>query len=484
MKRVLAFLLILASAAHGQRLDLEADWSQPGKTYNISVPQGDTRTWRVYLYQDNVAATMSSTNWLPEIQYRRFQDPGSVSSYVTTGSHVTTNYAEVSIPENFWAFPVKDWYMEFGLRSTESTNQYLRLFSGTLDVIPSGVGVSNIFVVGTNWFWATEQDPGLVTHLAATNPHSISITSTGATVTVTTNGAAFNLEAAGSTDDQTASEVAFTPAGDIAATNVQAAVEELDTEKFATADAGALASEDWPASDGQEYVAKNGAWAVKTGSGDASGWSGYAATQTVNMASFGATNVGTVYWADDGDMTYWSNPTEGHSLREITGDLTLSAGIFNLDLDGGSVTIKGNTPVTTADSGTVTSNMINWTTMPSGLQDGDDEGGGGAATNQHALSASGVSGTWTIDYDAGIVQEYTITNTVTNVTVSGATASEFAELTIVVNNPSLYAVTWPTSNWYWVEGEAPSMTTNGWDVFSMWSHSNKTWIGRSGGSAQ
>ena len=33
------------------------------------------------------------------------------------------------------------------------------------------------------------------------------------------------------TDDQTAAEVPFTPAGGIAATNVQTALEELDTEK-------------------------------------------------------------------------------------------------------------------------------------------------------------------------------------------------------------------------------------------------------------
>ena len=34
-------------------------------------------------------------------------------------------------------------------------------------------------------------------------------------------------------DDQTAAEVAFTPAGNIAASDVQAALEELDTEKAA-----------------------------------------------------------------------------------------------------------------------------------------------------------------------------------------------------------------------------------------------------------
>lgn len=39
--------------------------------------------------------------------------------------------------------------------------------------------------------------------------------------------------ATGGTDDQTATEVPFTPAGTIAATDVQAAIEELDTEKEA-----------------------------------------------------------------------------------------------------------------------------------------------------------------------------------------------------------------------------------------------------------
>lgn len=38
----------------------------------------------------------------------------------------------------------------------------------------------------------------------------------------------------GGTDDQTAAEVPFTPAGNIAATNVQAAIQELDSEKAAT----------------------------------------------------------------------------------------------------------------------------------------------------------------------------------------------------------------------------------------------------------
>ena len=40
--------------------------------------------------------------------------------------------------------------------------------------------------------------------------------------------------AGGGTDDQTAAEVPFTPAGNIAATNTQAAIEELDSEKTAT----------------------------------------------------------------------------------------------------------------------------------------------------------------------------------------------------------------------------------------------------------
>ncbi|MCF8226920.1 MAG: hypothetical protein K9J30_13670, partial [Bacteroidales bacterium] len=43
------------------------------------------------------------------------------------------------------------------------------------------------------------------------------------------------LEAGGSTDDQTAAEVSFTAAGNIVATDVQAAIEELDAEKLALA---------------------------------------------------------------------------------------------------------------------------------------------------------------------------------------------------------------------------------------------------------
>ena len=45
-------------------------------------------------------------------------------------------------------------------------------------------------------------------------------------------GAVLGGSSAGGTDDQTAAEVPFTPAGDIAATNVQAAIEELDAEKL------------------------------------------------------------------------------------------------------------------------------------------------------------------------------------------------------------------------------------------------------------
>ena len=57
----------------------------------------------------------------------------------------------------------------------------------------------------------------------------------------------------GGSDDQVAAEVPFTPTGDIAATDVQAAIEELDSEKAASihqhslsaiTDAGALAAED------------------------------------------------------------------------------------------------------------------------------------------------------------------------------------------------------------------------------------------------
>jgi len=111
-------------------------------------------------------------------------------------------------------------------------------------------------------------------------------------------------------------------------------------------------------------------------------------------------------------------------------------------------------------------------------------GGGSSATNQHALSASNVAGTWTIDYDAGAFQRVNITGEVTNVTVTGAAAAEFAELTLVVANPSVYPITWPTSNWFWMEGTAPKSTTNGWDVYTLWTYSNVTWIGRAGGSDQ
>lgn len=58
----------------------------------------------------------------------------------------------------------------------------------------------------------------------------------GTNVTVTPNDTTNTLTIAasgggGGTDDQTAAEVPFTPAGNLAATNVQAALEELDTEK-------------------------------------------------------------------------------------------------------------------------------------------------------------------------------------------------------------------------------------------------------------
>jgi len=107
-----------------------------------------------------------------------------------------------------------------------------------------------------------------------------------------------------------------------------------------------------------------------------------------------------------------------------------------------------------------------------------------AATNQRGLSVSDVSGTWTVNYDAGSYQRANITGAVTNVTVTGAAAAEFAELTLVVANPSVYSISWPTSNWYWMEGTAPESTTNGWDIYSLWTYSNVTWIGRAGGSDQ
>lgn len=66
---------------------------------------------------------------------------------------------------------------------------------------------------------------------------------------------------------------------------------------------GALAGEDWPTSDGQEYIAKNGAWAVKTdGSGGTapgsyiSGcWVTFADTNTVTIAEGDGYCAGTYY---------------------------------------------------------------------------------------------------------------------------------------------------------------------------------------------
>jgi hypothetical protein len=103
-----------------------------------------------------------------------------------------------------------------------------------------------------------------------------------------------------------------------------------------------MAFEDWPASDGEEYVAKNGAWAVKTDS-DATD---HTALSNLAITSSGHTGTATRLWGADGsgaaseiDYSGWdTDASDDVSLGTVTNIVTAAIAIQQTPIELTSAT--------------------------------------------------------------------------------------------------------------------------------------------------
>lgn len=101
---------------------------------------------------------------------------------------------------------------------------------------PVFTGGVDLLISGTSRYLNFNSDTGETGYGLRDNSGTIEYKNSGGSWTAISAGGG------GGTDDQVAAEVPFTPAGNIAATDVQAALEELDSEKAATASLATVAT--------------------------------------------------------------------------------------------------------------------------------------------------------------------------------------------------------------------------------------------------
>lgn len=150
-------------------------------------------------------------------------------------------------------------------------------------------------------------------------------------------------------DDQTAAEVDYTPSGGLAATDVQAAIDELESEKAATSSLGALATLDEVTvglidasgtPDSTTYLRGDGTWQTPAGGGGG----GFQVDHVQARRTAGALTLNSTSWADVDtglDLTL-TGVSAGHVIAaSISGRLGNQSVFVMLDM----VTVVGGSPV-------------------------------------------------------------------------------------------------------------------------------------------
>lgn len=153
----------------------------------------------------------------------------------------------------------------------------------------------------------------------------------------------------GGTDDQTASEVPFTPAGTISSTNVQDAIEELGTEKASNSGIVHLAGPETITGvktfNTQTYFTTSILLRQNVGGGNIPSPIAFAPT-TNDMFSV-AENTNSSFWMR-GDYLNWKNPTQLDSGARFTQDNT-GIRTYTLPDASGGVLISDTSEITGSD---------------------------------------------------------------------------------------------------------------------------------------
>lgn len=160
-----------------------------------------------------------------------FTDSGNIFS----GKYLQLAHSALAVDNgatNFWVDMTDNAYRTITATNDiffQATTNRAAIRNTIVRIDPNGT--NRLLGFNTDWtFLGTAP-----TNILSTNIGILSLTAFGTSETNII--AAYGVEGGGSgdTDDQTAAEVDFTPSGGLAATDVQAALEELDTEKAAQA---------------------------------------------------------------------------------------------------------------------------------------------------------------------------------------------------------------------------------------------------------
>lgn len=345
----------------------------------------------------------------------------------------------------------------FTTRTGSGTNYFPGLFGVQSDLTINGDFVANARAYTAQLNHATTNDVGTVTLFRASAP---SYTSTGRPTNLfgvyidTMSGgrsANWALYAVGGQsyfgDSVTIAPTKGITLGGVTQTNWPSGGTVAWGDITGKPTFGDLSLEDWPASDGQEYVAKNGAWAVATGGGSGTVVStnitdstaagralltavdaaaqrtslGLGTSAVLNVAASGDAASGEVVKGDDTRLTDARTPTShSHDAGAITSGV-LAVARIGTGTPHGSNFLRGD-----GQFAQVTTNDI------PGLVAALAAGGGGGTTNLVSSSESGLAPQATLangflgtdgstnvawrsfTFDAG---RSTVTNTVTETTI-------------------------------------------------------------------